>query len=151
MKAVDSQFAAILQRPYRPSYIGFAEGVFSNYLEDFIQFAHPTYGNRASAIRYEDVHTETERVMRSLCDKAEIPFEPTLLEDTLGGRPFYMISSGNQRVNGVSPERAADLECKVLKSSDIALMEYLFGDVIEDLGYPLRTPKGVRGRIARTP
>ena len=77
------------------------------------------------AIKFEDMHLNTERLIRKLSALLDIDFEPTLLETTLDKTPF-LFQKGNKLITGTNKNLKRKEFFDVLTKQDITFMSILF-------------------------
>lgn len=143
LKAIDSHFFHHTYETLSPPWKDFYKRIMLEYKKSFLPFLDPEMAHKASSIAFEDLHEKLEHTMRSLCQHMDIPFESVLLQETLGGQPSALISTGQTR-SGPSVARARDKTLKMLGKSDQAFIEYLFKDVILALDYELTSNRFMR-------
>lgn len=91
--------------------------------------------DRYRVVRYEDVVLETEAATRELADFLELPWKPSMLRPTIGGRPW----GGNSRTvdeafEGIDP-RPVDAFRDQIAPLDVAVVNRYFGPMLERHGY----------------
>ncbi|MEO5375157.1 MAG: hypothetical protein H7840_12915 [Alphaproteobacteria bacterium] len=79
---------------------------------------YPTF-----VIRFEDMHSRTEQLMRSLASYLGLIFDPILLETTLDGKPFYFSVRG-MSVTGTSPDIIFRQRSSSVNALDAAKIRY---------------------------
>lgn len=91
--------------------------------------------DRYRVVRFEDVVLETESTMRELAEFLELPFRPSMLRPTIGGRPW----GGNSRTvdgefEGVDPRPVHAFRDQIAPL-DVAVVNRYFGPMLERHGY----------------
>jgi hypothetical protein len=87
------------------------------------------------AVRFEDLHRQTEKTMRALCDIYGIDFLPSLLETTLDGEEYRFPTNG-RFVTGVNPALIDDDgKYAVLTARNIETLEPFVEGFCEKYGY----------------
>jgi hypothetical protein len=93
--------------------------------------------SRYHEVRYEDLVSDTEGVVRSICEFAGLPFEPEMLE--FAGAVDVSAKPHHQRL--LQPPTRGLREWRTQMSADDArAFEAIAGDLLADLGYELSTP-----------
>lgn len=96
--------------------------------------------------RYEALVAEPERTVRSICDFAELPFEPAMLE--YAGAMDVSTKPHQQRLLQEPTKQVRDWRTE-LREHDVLAFEEVAGDLLAELGYELLGPParpGLRGR-----
>lgn len=138
LKAIDSHFYHHTYELLSPPWHDFYERIIVEYKKSFLPFFDEKLQHKSYCMFFEDLHMNTEKIMRKLCLHLNIPFEDILLEETVEGQKALLPSAG-LIVSGPSKERGNNVSLKVMGLSDVSFIEYLFQDIIVDLGYPLRS------------
>jgi Sulfotransferase family len=107
-------------------------------------------GARYLELRYEDLVTEPERELRSVCEHASLPWEPTMLDHADPGAVAQM----PEHRNLAQPPTPGLRDWRNQMSRDDALaFEEVAGDVLLSSGYELLEPGArcptARGRLER--
>ena len=76
------------------------------------------------AIRFEDMHLHTEKLMKNICFKLGISFEPTLLKTTLDGLPCIWSVRG-RLITGTNNNLKKSGNFKILNDADIIFLNLL--------------------------
>jgi hypothetical protein len=95
------------------------------------------------ATRFEDMHCEPERTTRALASWIGLDWEPSMLESTIDGEPYYFPREyahtkpgGDARgVTGFSPERALDRTFNILSPADRLLIRLVLKRHYAHWGY----------------
>jgi hypothetical protein len=88
-------------------------------------------------VRYEALVSESERVVAEICDFAEIPFEPPMLE--YAGSVDVSAKPHQQRL--LRPPTAGVRSWREdMSGADVAAFEAVAGDLLEELGYEVTSP-----------
>jgi hypothetical protein len=90
-------------------------------------------------VRYEDLVSDTESVVRSICDFAELPFEPGMLE--FAGAVDVSEKPHHQRLLQPPTRGVRDWRSQ-MGEGDVRAFEGIAGDLLEELGYELSGPTG---------
>jgi hypothetical protein len=90
-------------------------------------------------VRYEDLVSDTESVVRSICDFAELPFEPGMLE--FAGAVDVSEKPHHQRLLQPPTRGVRDWRSQMAEG-DVRAFEGIAGDLLEELGYELSGPTG---------
>ena len=77
------------------------------------------------AIKFEDMHRNTEKLMSAVCKILAINFDPILLETTLDGTPYYFEKSPGNFVTGVNKNHKKKVAFDLLNESDLLLLNLL--------------------------
>ena len=96
-------------------------------------------------VRFEDLHTDLERVMHGLADWLGLTYGPTLLESTFNGIPYVMKRDG-MAWSGRRVEQIKRLS-RHISPKDRALLYAFFYDNFVAWGYPC--PRVFRWRVVR--
>jgi len=88
-------------------------------------------------VRYEELTTETERVVRDICSFTGLAFEEQMLSGRGFAVPKYTVKQHALVGKRPNPQRVNAWE-KSLSQRDVEIFEYMSGDLLEYLGY---TPK----------
>ena len=101
--------------------------------------------SRYHEVRYEGLVAETERVVRSICAFADLPFEPAMLE--FAGNVDVSAKPHHQRL--LQPPTRGVREWRTqMADEDVRAFEAVAGDLLVELGYEVRsgirepTPRG---------
>lgn len=97
-------------------------------------------------LKYEDLVEHTERSMREVCEFLDIEFLDTLLEPTLGDKPFKGNSMYKSNLQGVS-RASLDRWKTVLSKEDVQDLEWLLGRDFRKMKYEMageRPPLSIR-------
>ena len=80
------------------------------------------------AIKFEDLHNKTEIVMKALCKKFNLNWDPILLSSTIDGKVWWM-ERENFLVSGPNPNFISQKKhLRVLKENDKIIFSCLFRD-----------------------
>jgi hypothetical protein len=101
---------------------------------------------RHVAIRFEDMHCEPERTTRALASWIGVEWEPSLLESSIDGQPYYFPreyvhtkpGSDARGVMGLGPERALDRTYSTLGPVDRLVIRLVLKRHYADWGYDSR-------------
>ena len=88
------------------------------------------------AIRFEDMHINTEALMRQLCLRLDINFERILLETTLDNQIYFFDNNGKSRT-GTNKDLKRSLHFDNLSIPDIIFLNLLFCKHYKFYGYAL--------------
>ena len=77
------------------------------------------------AIKFEDMHRNTEKLMSAVCKTLNINYHPILLDTTLDGEPYYFEKSPGKFVSGVNQKLQKKLMFDLLNESDLLLLNLL--------------------------
>jgi len=104
--------------------------------------------SRYHEVRYEDLVSDTEDVVRSICAFADLPFEPAMLE--FAGNVDVSAKPHHQRL--LQPPTRGVREWRTqMNEGDVRAFEAVAGDLLHELGYEVRTGRHrptARGRAA---
>jgi hypothetical protein len=93
-------------------------------------------------VRYEDLVAGPEDTVRRICDFANLPYEPSMLDYAgaidVSGKPHQ------QRLLQPLTPRARDWRTQ-LSAGDVRAFESIAGDLLRDLGYELAEPRAQSG------
>ena len=92
--------------------------------------------SRYHEVRYEDLVADTEGVVRSICTFAELPFEAAMLEPA--GNVAVSEKPHHQRLLQ-PPTRGVRNWREQMSEEDVRAFEGVAGDLLDELGYELRT------------
>jgi hypothetical protein len=96
--------------------------------------------SRYFEIRYEALVDDTEGVVRSVCDFAELPFEPAMLE--YAGAVDVSAKPHHQRLLQPPTRAVRDWRTQMSRADALAF-EAIAGDLLAELGYELLEPASV--------
>ena len=85
-------------------------------------------------VRYEDLLTASEKVMREVADYLEIPFLDCLLQPTVLGKPWLGNSSRGLKFLGISPKNL-DLWKEEINHLEKYYVNKYFSFILDDYGY----------------
>ena len=88
------------------------------------------------AIRFEDIHRNTEALMKKLCARLDIPFEPTLLKTTLDGETSVWEVRGKS-ITGTNQNLLKNDTFLTLTPFDIIFFNLLFARYYDHFGYEM--------------
>jgi hypothetical protein len=101
------------------------------------------YGDRYRVIRYETLAQEPEKTMRELCDFLELEYEPSMLamnavdeQRDQGGNSSF----GPQTPGSIST-RSIGRYAEILDSTELAFIERLCREGMDEYGYPPSRPQ----------
>lgn len=143
IKAIDSHFYHHTYESISPPWHTFYERIVVEYQKSFMAFFDEKMSKQSYCVFYEDLHNDTEKSMRDICEHLNIPFEPILLEETMVWQKAMLPTAG-EVVCGTSPARAKNITPKIMSTLDVALVEYIYRDIIGDLGYKERTSRFIQ-------
>lgn len=102
--------------------------------------------DRYLEVRYEDLVAEPERVLRSICEFAQLPFEPRMLDYAeaidVSDKPHQ------QRLLQAPTARVRDWRTE-MPEEDARAFERIAGDLLAELGYETLDPPRSPGRSQR--
>ena len=87
------------------------------------------------AIKFEDMHLNTDMIMMKVCNLLDIDFNPILLKTTLDGKPYHFEKSPGQFVTGVNKNLKKKSKYDILHASDVLLLNLLLGRYYVHYGY----------------
>tara|TARA_B110000977_G_C11008421_1_gene466697 strand:- start:342 stop:1352 length:1011 start_codon:yes stop_codon:yes gene_type:complete len=88
------------------------------------------------SIKFEDLVTEPEPVLRGLCKFIEIPFDASMLEPTDGNLAFQGNTYGNLEIpSGKITSKNVGRWTERLSGDEVEIIEFFLGDALEGLGY----------------
>ena len=90
--------------------------------------------SRYFEVRYEDLVAEPERVVRSICEFASVPFEPAMLE--YSGSIDVSAKPHHQRLLQAPTKGVRDWRTQ-MSPEDASAFEAIAGDLLAELGYEL--------------
>ena len=91
--------------------------------------------SRYLEVRYEDLVSDTEGVVRSICEFARLPFAPQMLE--FAGAVDVSAKPHHQRLLQPPTRGVRDWRTQ-MSADDVHAFEVIAGDLLTDLGYELR-------------
>ncbi|MEO5374861.1 MAG: sulfotransferase [Alphaproteobacteria bacterium] len=97
------------------------------------------YPGPAYAVRFEDLHTRTEPLMRALARHLGIAWDPVLLKTTLDGETFYF-PTAKGFITGTNPNVVQQRKTRYVSSLDIIRWRHGFAERYRDWGYALNRP-----------
>lgn len=105
-------------------------------LDSLVGDDRPQFGmeSRTLAIRFEDLHSDTERTIRGLCNWLGLRHQVTLLESTFNGTP-YVVTRDGKTWSGQRLDQA-QRRSRQLSLKDRALLFALFYENFTEWGYP---------------
>lgn len=139
LKAIDSHLYHHMFESLSPPWATLYERIMLEYKKSFLPFLDKKMSALSYCIYFEDIHANTEGTMRALCAHLDIPFENVLLTETVQGKLAAFPTAGKV-VSGTSKDRGKDAALRVMRDSDVKVVEYLFADLIVELGYSLQNP-----------
>ncbi len=140
IKAIDSQFYFHCHEWALPQHMEGYNRLIDWYKTCFNSFFFEKYRDGSFCIFYEDIHAQPEKTMRALSQHLSITFHESLLKETQDSQPMGMVAlKKNLHIINTSPERAKDTTLKILRPTDVWFIEFFLKDIIEDLGYALRS------------
>ena len=77
------------------------------------------------AVKFEDMHKNTEKVMSAICKILGINYDPILLDTTLDGEQYYFEKSPGNFVTGVNKKLKKKMSFDLLNEADILLLNLL--------------------------
>ena len=77
------------------------------------------------AIKFEDMHINTDKIMKKVCNMLDINFDPILLETTLDGELYYFRSLSGQNITGVNKSLKKKITHDILNESDVLLLNLI--------------------------
>jgi hypothetical protein len=107
----------------------------------YYSYKNPSLIHNYQMVRYEDLVSDPEKVMRSLAELIGITYSEVLLQPSFQGNPWHGNSTSGVRFTGISPERitAWKNEITVLEAQFI---RKLFPHILRDHFYAQYTPHG---------
>ena len=103
--------------------------------------------NQYRIVIYEDLISNPEETMKSLCNFVEIPYNETLLKPTLLGEEWAGNSTSGIRFTGISRQNLEKWK-KDISNFEIHMVNELFGHVLRDFNFEKINPKHSIKRIA---
>jgi hypothetical protein len=97
--------------------------------------------SRYLEVRYEDLVGDSEGVVRSVCDFADLPFEPEMLE--YAGAVDVSAKPHHQRLLQPPTRGVRDWRTQ-MSPEDARAFEAIAGDLLAELGYELLDPSSAR-------
>jgi hypothetical protein len=92
------------------------------------------------AVKFEDVHNKTDLLMKTLCKKFQINWDPILLQSTIDGKIWWTERS-KQMFSGPNPDFMLNQQSyKVLKKLDFVLFSSLFDQYVKSWMYECNHP-----------
>ena len=86
------------------------------------------------AIKFEDMHLNTESLMKSICRRLCISFETTLLETTLDGHPCFWNVRGKE-ITGINKNLKRREKLTFLNNADVIFINLLVARFYKQYGY----------------
>ncbi|MBN1122547.1 MAG: sulfotransferase [Anaerolineae bacterium] len=112
-----------------------------------------TYPDDVLEIRYEDLVTQPEQNLRQVCDFLDIAYDPVMLTYHKSGVKEYSSYYDQIHARLAQPPQASRVDAwqDELKPEDVAIIESVCGDLMEQVGYqpPEQRSEVRKGRIAR--
>jgi hypothetical protein len=87
-------------------------------------------------VRFEDLHTKTELVLKDIAQFLGISFRTSLLESTFNGKPWFG-NNPNKIINGTSPDMVTQKWKTELSLKEKSLYFHILKNFFEPFGYPL--------------
>lgn len=143
IKAIDSYFSIHSLSANLPdaSYIDFYARMLTECSLSFLAFFDKKFQEKIACIFYEDLHLNNLQTMNALCKYIGIPFEEILTKETLNRHDCISYSIHKAGSMSGPSQKKLDNTVKFLGRLDVYFIEYLFKDLIVDLGYSLRSNK----------
>ncbi len=148
----DCRFVHIVRNPYA-SLVAIRKSKLDgdNYplMRDFILSLHNSYYNlyrnegildNYLIVKYEDLLTDTEKMMRQIADFAGLEFSEELLTPTLMGKPWGGNSSSGKSFTKISTAPLESWKSKI-EDLEIRLVNAFVQPVLERFGYEMLTPQ----------
>ena len=106
-----------------------------------LRFLNTISDKRYFSISYEELLSDPEKIMRSLCSKIGVPFQSDMLQFYASRESALTAGSGEMWKNVLRPvmKNNSGKYLTELTSSDIALFESVAGIQLKQLGYGLNT------------
>ena len=106
-----------------------------------------TFKERLKIVKHEDILTAPEKTISSLCRWLNVEFNKNLLETTRIGKPSLSSSAFNEKgITGINPEFANRWRTQML-STEIRMIEFLFKNSMNALGYKSMYPNSTLSKI----
>ncbi len=101
------------------------------------------YGERVLRVSYEDLLTQPQRTLTSICDFIDLPFEEKLLSDDqlVKLTPNEQKFGHHQNVGGNLKHSFMEKWKKSLNSREIAIIESITSELQNELSYPYTNPQ----------
>lgn len=133
---------------------GTIRNVFFLILEDYMitnmKMLHrnkETFKERLKIVKHEDILAAPEKTISSLCRWLDVEFNKNLLETTRIGKPSLSSSAFNETgITGINPEFANRWKTQ-MPSTEIRMIEFLFKNSMNDLGYKSMYPNSALNKI----
>lgn len=110
--------------------------------------AERRFPDRVLTVRYEDLLSEPEATLRTVCGFVDTPYEPAMV----GTRDYQALAytvTDHRLVDERPDPRRADAWRERLTDSQVGTVEHLTGELLELLRYPMRY--GSRARLSSRP
>ena len=133
---------------------GTVKNVFFNILEDCMitnmKMLHRNkkiFKERLKIVKHEDIVTAPEKTISSLCRWLNVEFNKKVLETTRIGKPSLSSSPFNKSgITGINPEFAIRWRTE-MSSTEIRMIEFLFDNSMNALGYKSIYPKSFSNKM----
>ena len=119
------------------------ENFYIFYLEEYLKSIRLTsgwYTNITKVIRFEDIHNETEKTMKKICNFLKIDYETVLNEETIFSNQ-YQFFSGGKEIRNTDKDRALNIKYKIISKNDENNIYILFKEIIFQLNYKISYKK----------
>ena len=113
------------------------------YNSSYYLFKNRIHLDRYLVVRYEDLVTDTQRVLRRISDFLDISFSETLLQPTILGRPWKGNSTSNTDFTGISTAPVSAWR-QYVNDYEIRVVNRISSSVIQEYGYERLEPKRTR-------
>jgi|GEM_PF-5313379 len=90
---------------------------------------------RSCAVRFEDMHADTENLMRALSRWLGIDFDESLLQSTVDGKTYWFPTAGGVYKQGVNPKAAASRGLTILGRTDAIMLRHCLQAYYRDWKY----------------
>ena len=129
--ALDSHLAHhINERPF-----GTQEKIFSTLFAQFFNSISRKKQTFAQyAVRFEDMHLNTELVMNKICNLLDIGFEDILTQTTMDGLPFHFYKNG-KKITGLNKNLTTEVKTTVLTETDKSFIQVLLNKFLKAYDY----------------
>ena len=135
IRRLENSFDSHLVHHIEEKPFGSPQDIFFTLIEQFcLSISKKTIKHPQYAVKFEDLHLNTEHTMRKLCNLLDIKFENILCETTLDGSPFHFYKNGNT-ITGTNKNLSTEVKTKMLTSADIYFMQIYFKKFFEAYSY----------------
>jgi Sulfotransferase family len=106
-------------------------------------------GSRYSEVRYEDILSDPEKIIASMCELIDLPFDPAMLRYFEHSEEITAPAAWSRRHVRMPPTKGLRDWRSQMSHKEVATFEALAGDLLETLGYERVQPVTSMGAAMR--